>query len=132
MSAGAIAAAAAAAARRRREEEETMSGYSNADLNDGWEFKVLRSATGAFGKPERLQQALAEEARAGWVLLEKFDNDRVRLKRPVSAKAGDAGLGYDPYRTSYGMSQAMMAFLIVGIALGSVAALLLAVFIATR
>lgn len=109
-----------------------MSGYSNADLNDGWEFKVLRSATGAFGKPERLQQALAEEARAGWVLLEKFDNDRVRLKRPVSAKAGDAGLGYDPYRTSYGMSQAMMAFLIVGIALGSVAALLLAVFIATR
>lgn len=132
MSAGAIAAAAAAAARRRREEEETMSGYSNADLNDGWEFKVLRSATGAFGKPERLQQALAEEARAGWVLLEKFDNDRVRLKRPVSAKAGDAGLGYDPYRTSYGMSQAMMAFLIVGIALGSVAALLLAVFIAMR
>ena len=132
MSAGAIAAAAAAAARRRREEEETMSGYSNADLNDGWEFKVLRSATGAFGKPERLQQSFGEEARAGWVLLEKFDNDRVRLKRPVSAKAGDAGLGYDPYRTSYGMSQAMMAFLIVGIALGSVAALLLAVFIATR
>ena len=132
MSAAIAGAAAAAAARRERKEEETMTSYTQTDLIEGWEFKILRSVTGAFGKPDRLRQALEEEARAGWVLVEKFDNQRVRLKRPASARAGDAGLGLDPYRTSYGMSEWKFFFTIMGIVLGSVALLLLIIFIATR
>src|SRR5262245_35645114 len=96
--------AAAAAARRRREAEESMTVYSPADLTEGWEFKILRSATNAFRDPVRLRQALEEEGRAGWVMIEKFDNQRLRLKRPASSRAGDAALGFDPYRTAYGMS----------------------------
>ena len=132
MSAAIAGAVAAAAARRERKEEETMTGYTQADLNEGWEFKILRSATGAFGKPERLRQALEEEARAGWMLLEKFDNQRVRLKRPASARAGDATLGFDPYRTSYGMSDGKFVFMIMGSVLGSLALAALIIFIATR
>src|SRR5438105_15873179 len=104
MSAGA-AAAAAAALRRRREEEESRTGYTHADLAEGWEFKFLRSATGAFRTPEGLRKAVEEEARAGWVLLEKFDNRRLRFKRPLSARSGDAALSIDAYRTSYGLSE---------------------------
>ena len=57
MSAGAAAGAAAAMARRKREEEESMTGYSHADLAGDWEFKILRSATGAFRNPERFREA---------------------------------------------------------------------------
>lgn len=127
-------AAAATAARRRRErlEEETMTNYSKSDLIEGWQFKILRSATGEFGKPERLRQALEAEAPAGWVLLEKFDTRRVRLKRPASAQAGDATLGFDPFRTTYGISENAFSFAIMGIIVGAVALLLLIVYMATR
>ena len=64
------AAAAAAAARRRREEEEEehMTPYTPRDLAENWEFKILRSATGAFKDPAVMQRSLAEEAQAGWTL----------------------------------------------------------------
>ena len=133
MSAGASAGAAAAAAeaaRRRGEEEEVMTGYSHADLAEGWEFKILRSATNTFRDPDRLRQALEEEARAGWVLVEKFDNQRLRLKRSASARTGDAALGFDPYRTSYGMSDGKLALIVIGIILGSIGLLLLILFLA--
>lgn len=121
MSAGAAAGAAAAMVRRRREEEESMTGYTHDDLVEGWEFKILHSATRAFRKPERLRQAVEEEGRAGWVLLEKFDNQRLRFKRPASARSGDAVLapGFDPYRTNYRMSEAKMTALILAIVFGT-------------
>lgn len=129
-----IGAAAGGAARRRREqkEEDEMTRYSQTDLIEGWEFKILRSATGAFGKPEYLRMALEAEARAGWVLVEKFDNRRVRVKRPASARSGDAALGCDPYRTAYGMSEMTSAFIFVGVVVAVVCLLLLAIYIATR
>jgi hypothetical protein len=34
-----------------------------------------------------MQRYLAEEAQAGWTLVEKFDNSRIRLKRPAAAPA---------------------------------------------
>ena len=119
MSAGAAAGAAAAMARRKREEEESMTGYSHADLAGDWEFKILRSSTGAFRHPERFREAVEQEASAGWVLIEKFDNQRLRFKRPVSARSGDATLadsgggGLDPYRTTYGMSETRLALTIM-------------------
>ncbi|MCB0346554.1 MAG: hypothetical protein KDD66_15655 [Bdellovibrionales bacterium] len=82
-------------------EEETMTTYSGDDLKGDWEFKILRSQLGSFGKRERLQVILEEEALAGWKLVEKFDAQRIRLKRPSSAKARDGDLKFDPYRTLY-------------------------------
>ena len=125
---GAAAAAAAAAARRRREqeEEETMTGYSAQELAEGWEFKIVRSATSGFKRPAFLNQVIEEERRAGWTLLEKFDNGRIRLKRPASARASDPGLGFDPYRSRVGMSEAALGLLIGGCAL-AVAAIAIAI-----
>jgi hypothetical protein len=76
-----------------------MSAYTRIDLDEGWEFKFLRAATRKFRDPVRLQEILKEEARAGWTLVEKFDDTRLRLKRPSSARAGDAALPFDPYWT---------------------------------
>src|SRR5437762_4775739 len=82
-----------------------MTPYHPQDLTGDWEFKILRSMTGAFGRPEKLKAILEEEAKAGWILIEKFDNGRIRLKRPASARGGDAALGFDPYRTYAGISE---------------------------
>ncbi len=114
MTAAAGGAAAAAARRRQQEEEELMTDYAPRDLAEGWEFKILRSITGAFRNPSRLKECLDEEAKAGWTLVEKFDNGRIRLKRPPSARSADAGLPFDPYRTSFGISEGRFAICIVG------------------
>jgi len=100
------------AAKRQQEEEEEMTPYSAKDLADGWEFKILRSAAGRFSDPFWLKGVLDEEARAGWEFLEKFDNFRVRLKRPASARERDASLNFDPYRTWVGMGQGKFAVLL--------------------
>ncbi len=118
--------AASAAHRRRRmlqeqEEEERMTRYSSDDLNDNWEFKIIRSETAEFRKPEVFQQLLQEESIAGWQLVEKLDDMRIRLKRPASARKRDAMLpeGYDPYRTRFGASTRpiMLVILVLGLAI---------------
>ncbi|MGH9197465.1 MAG: hypothetical protein ACRD1T_17195, partial [Acidimicrobiia bacterium] len=58
---GAAAGAAAAAIMRQRHEEEEMTTYDKTDLSEGWEFKILRSSTAAFRRPERLRQILQQE-----------------------------------------------------------------------
>jgi hypothetical protein len=118
---GGVAAAAAAAEKRRQmmlaEEEEDMARYTQDDLSNDWEFKIVRSESAAFRKPEVLKKLLEEEARAGWVMLEKFDDRRVRFKRPRSARTRDALLppGVDPYRTQYGVSSARIGLLVVAL-----------------
>ncbi len=118
MSAGAAAAAAEAA--RQRQEEEEMTNYTDADLQGDWEFKILRSNLAGFKKPEVLQQACAEEAKAGWTLVEKFDNQRLRFKRPISARAGDVGREFDPYRTEFGVSAGAVVGIVLAIVFGSI------------
>jgi hypothetical protein len=123
MSTGAtVAAAAAAAAELQRQEEEEMTPYSTQDLADGWEFKILRSNFGAFRNQERLRAVLEEEKRGGWTLVEKFDDQRIRLKRLAATKPvlGDFADGYDPYRTTLGMSQGAMVLTIAGVSAGLV------------
>jgi hypothetical protein len=132
MSAGAAAAAAAERARRQREEEEEMTNYSPQDLNEGWEFKIIRSAVNTFKDPARLQQILEEEARAGWQLVEKFDNQRVRLKRPVAARAHDASLGFDPYRITVGMTEGGLVLRILACVFGALLGVGLILFIIIR
>ncbi|MBI3361370.1 MAG: hypothetical protein HY023_09705 [Chloroflexi bacterium] len=131
----AAAVAAAEARRRLHEEEEDMTRYAPGDLDNDWEFKIVRANTNAFRKPEVLRKLVEEEARAGWIMLEKFDDSRVRFKRPASARSGDAALpaGVDPYRTHYGLSPgryaALLLVVIFGVTLvllGAITALVLA------
>ncbi len=91
-----------------------MTRYSQEDL-EKWEYKILRSATSQFKKPEVFQQVLGEEALAGWELLEKLDDSRIRFKRPVEARKRDISLPpeYDPYRTQYGISEGALGFRIM-------------------
>jgi len=116
---GAAAAAAAAAAEMQRREEEEMTPYNTKDLDDGWEFKIVRSNFAVFRNPEKLRAILEDEKRGGWTLVEKFDDQRIRLKRLAGCKVaqGDLGDGYDPYRTTVGMAQGAIVMTIVGISL---------------
>ncbi|MBU0510298.1 MAG: hypothetical protein KJ638_01160 [Chloroflexi bacterium] len=83
-----------------------MSKYTREELDNDWEFKILRSASGAFRKPELLETLLEEEALAGWEMVEKFDNSRIRFKRLKTARKRDPMLPdyVNPYRTQYGGS----------------------------
>jgi hypothetical protein len=121
MTAGAAAAGAAARRRREQQEEEEMTSYTPQELAEGWEFKIVRSSTGAFKTPAFLRAVLDEEQRTGWILVEKFDNGRIRLKRPTSARANDSMLGSDAYRTHVGMSEVNFGLCIVAAVLGGVA-----------
>ena len=90
----------------------------NSDPSGEFEYKIIRSATGAFKNPTKFRAALDEEARAGWELLEKLDNSRARLRRSTDCRNGDAGLGQDPYRTQVGITEGVLAiWIIVGLAL---------------
>jgi hypothetical protein len=130
MSGAHVAAHAAAVAKKRRNnEEESMTRYTPEDLSGDWEFKIIRSVTNAFKNPEVLASVLEEERIGGWELVEKFDDGRLRFKRPKSARQNDAMLppGYDPYRTQHGLSEASLAFWVllglaiaVGLALGAI------------
>ena len=130
--AGASAAAAAAEAKRRREEEEEeMTSYTREELENDFEFKIVRANTAAFGKPANFAKLLEEEARAGWQLVEKFDNNRVRFKRPLRARQRDATLppGVDPYRVHYGMSENAYGGIIALVILGIFGAVALVIFV---
>jgi hypothetical protein len=124
-SAGAAAAAAAAAQiQALHEEEERLTSYSPEDLSQGWEFKIVRANIRAFSKPEVLQQVCAEEAESGWQLVEKFDDSRLRFKRPAAARNKISPTGIDPYRTTYGMSQGKVLAIVLAITFGSLALLI--------
>jgi len=117
------AAAAAAAARLRalHEEEERLTAYLPDDLAKGWEFKIVRANTAAFRKSEVMQQVCDEEARSGWELVEKFDDSRLRFKRPIAARNIPSPAGIDPYRTTYGISQGKLTTIILIAVFGSMA-----------
>lgn len=72
----------------------------------GWEYKIVRASRDLFRDSSVLQQLCQEEARAGWILLEKLDNRRVRFKRLLALRnvLDEAELPYDPYRSHYGTS----------------------------
>ncbi len=113
-SGGAAAAAAAAARRRMLEEEEKLTTYNKDDL-EGWEFKIVRANTNYFKKPENLRRTMEEEARSGWEMVEKFDNQRVRFKRRIEKRKEDQyRQDLDPYRTTVGIGQGRLALIIVG------------------
>ncbi len=113
----AIAAAQEEERRKQQEEEEMMTKYSDQELNENWEFKIVRTNVRRFHKPEIFQSLLQEEAVAGWDLVEKLDDQRVRFKRPRTARRRDDRLppGVDPYRTQYGRNVQISAAIIAGV-----------------
>ena len=134
MSGGAIAAtsaasaaAAARAAALLRQEEEEMTSYKTDDLS-GWEFKILRSSTGKFKDRQFVQQVCAEEAKAGWEMLEKFDDNRIRFKRRVEKREQDRHLDIDPYRTNVGMNANRLGLVLAGAILALSGVVVLAIF----
>ena len=130
-----IAAAAANQARQQLlQEEEELTHYSERDLSEDWEFKIVRSGTAAFRKPEEFAKLLEEEARFGWVLLEKLDDARVRFKRRVGSRPR-LPLGEhegDPYRSVYGMVQSRQAAIIVFVAIAVSAGIMFLVVLLMR
>ncbi len=116
---GVTAASASAAAlhMQQQEEEEDLTRYTPEELAGDWEFKIVRCMGSAFGSREKLKALLKEESLAGWIMVEKFDDQRVRFKRPASARRQDHLLpaDIDPYRTELGMSGAVMAAVILGV-----------------
>ena len=70
----------------------------------GWEFKIVRAKGNLFRNPAIFQQLCEEEQLAGWVLLEKLDDQRVRFKRPIALRymINPELLSFDAYRSSYG------------------------------
>ena len=106
-----------AAIQRQRdaEEEEEMTPPDAVDATQ-YEYKIIRSASGAFNVPAKFRAVLEEEARAGWDLLEKLSDHRVRLRRHVKWREQDATLSQDPYRTRIGMGDdARVIWILVGV-----------------
>lgn len=71
------------------------------------EYKILQSQTPRFSDPAKMQEALAEEAKAGWSLLEKEDNFRLKLQRHISNRENDKNLDFDAYRSTIGVPAIM-------------------------
>lgn len=111
-----------------------MTPYTREELAEDWEFKIVRANTGVFGRAEVFNQLIEEEARAGWQLVEKFDNSRVRFKRPRSARQRDAQLpeDVDPYRTRYGLSEGAFAIILLAVIFGGLGLILAVVFLIER
>jgi hypothetical protein len=84
----------------QRVEEEDRTPYTERDLMEEWEFKIVRCTHPSFVRPEFLKALLDQEAEAGWQLVEVFDAQRVRLKRLTSQRTVDWSRpeGCDPYR----------------------------------
>lgn len=85
----------------------------------GWEFKIVRANRDLFRDSAAFRQLCKEEAEAGWILLEKLDDRRVRFKRPIALRdiIRSDYLSFDPYRSTYGPSGNPWAWL------GAIAAL---------
>ena len=73
-----------------------MTDYAAKDL-DGWQFKIVR---GSFRTAEQIQALQTEQVQYGWSLVEVFDEERVRFKRPASEAAKDSERFGNPFGTS--------------------------------
>ncbi len=93
------------------------NGHNLPNLKDprlaGWEFKIVRANGDLFRNPIIFKRLCDEEAQAGWILLEKLDDHRVRFKRPIALREviKPELLSFDPYRCHYGSSSNLITWL---------------------
>ena len=71
------------------------------------EFKTKQAQTPLFADNKKMQGFLAGEAKAGWDLLKKEDNYRIKLQRDISNRENDKNLDSDPYATTVGVSSVL-------------------------
>lgn len=104
-----------------------MTSYDQKNPGDGWEYKILRANGNAFRNRNKLEQVREEEAMAGWELVEKFDDKRLRFRRPMSAQMNDDQLpsGPDPYRTQYGIGEGILGAIIMIAVVGAILLIIL-------
>lgn len=76
------------------EAAELLTSYSEAELDNNWQFKIV---TGNFSTAENVRTVIQEQSTWGWTFVEKFDNNRIRFKRPASEVEKDAKRSGDPY-----------------------------------
>lgn len=72
------------------------------------EYKVVQASTPFFAKSQNIESIMLDEVKAGWRLLEKCDNYKLRLQRDISHRANDKNLSIDPYRTQVGLNSAVV------------------------
>lgn len=98
-------------------ESEQLNGTSQQVSKDprmtGWEYKIVRASSDLFRNPAIFQNLCEEESQAGWILLEKLDDRRVRFKRPLGMREviQTELLSFDPYRSHYGPATSWMTWL---------------------
>ena len=91
------------------------------------EYKVVQSTTPLFAKIQNIEEVMSEESKAGWRLVEKLDNYKMRLQRDISHRANDKGLSFDPYRTQVGVNNALIYGITTIVTLGVVYAIFILV-----
>lgn len=123
------------AKQQHEEEEEILTTYDSMDIATvsdeqqstngtgsplpldprltGWEYKIVRARGHLFANAAVFKQLCDEEALAGWILLEKLDDRRVRFKRPIGMREviQTDFLSFDPYRCYYGPSNTWVNWL---------------------
>ena len=88
------------------------------------EYKIIQSQTPLFANSAKMHEVLEQESRAGWQLLEKEDNFRLKLQRSISHRENDAALDFDAYRSNVGVSS-MVTYGVTALATIAVVSLIL-------
>jgi hypothetical protein len=88
------------------------------------EYKILQSQTPFFANAAKMHEAVEQESKAGWTLLEKEDNYRIKLKRNTSNRDNDKNLDFDAYRSTVGVSSVVTYGITVALTLGVVSVIL--------
>ena len=73
-----------------------MTGYTPEEAAGPWQFKIVR---GTFKTAQQVEAVQHEQAEYGWVLVEIFDQQRIRFKRPASEAGKDSYREGNPYAT---------------------------------
>ena len=97
----------------KRNRPDVTTIPSSFDSQNAWEFKILTSESGAFRKADELRNASEQEAPAGWIFVEKIDDQRLRFKRQIAARSKDIDLEIDPYRSNYDTTLSPMTNLVI-------------------
>ncbi len=82
---------------RRHGEEQLLTTYTEPDMSEDWQFKIVY---GNYTTREKVEAVMSEQAEYGWKFVEKFDDTRIRFKRSATEALNDAGRSGNPYKAT--------------------------------